>query len=147
MSNRVVIKEVDRESIYMEDCTLKRINWVKFLIGLVLSFGITLITVNMSIGLQTIFHNTFATYLYGTFILIMGFGMVGVAGVAGFFEDWYPAYEISITGDYGNVIYVRKTTPEQDEKEVCQATQRLEARAQEIAKNKREMELIATKCK
>jgi hypothetical protein len=141
-SDLVTIKEVERESIIMEDCDVTKFNWTKFAIIEFAILTTIIVTVNFGVGGFNPDIRTFQIM----FTIFM-FLVISVFTTYFFCFDGFPGWEVRILGHPAERVIIKKTTPEEDQKQVCQAAQSLESRAKEISKKKHEMERIAANCK
>ena len=136
-----VIKTVEREDIVLGDCEIKELRGGSILTLLIISVIVGSIFVFLSPPPDepTIYPLAVLGVILATWCGCMIIMNAVIPPV--------PGYSIRIIGDYTIERRVVKTTPEQDQKEVCQIVQELEPICREKAKKERELERIAQGCK
>ncbi len=147
MSDSVVIKKVERETIVLEDCFVGKFSPI---IALAVFSVLTIFTYSLGVLMISVFGD-FNEQIYK--LPYLALGMAGFftffLGGLGACSEAIPAYEIKILGQHNNDSrrMIIKTTPEADQVAVCRATQELESKARSISRKERELEQIAMKCK
>ena len=148
MSDIVVIKKVERETIVLEDCFVGEFSPI---IALAVFSVLTIFTYSLGALMLSVFGDP--NNQISTIIPYIAWGMGGFftlfLGGLGACSKAIPAYEIKILGQHNNDCsrMIIKTTPEADQVAVCRATQELESKARSISRKERELEQIALRCK
>jgi hypothetical protein len=149
MSDHVVIKKVERETIVLED-TYAYIFTTNSLMILIVC-GIIFFSIGWGFYALCVINAADNLTPYST---TNGIGIGLISGLLslimfegfGMFHEPLPAYEVRILGD-SEYISILKTTPETDQVSICRAAQELEVKARAISKKERELEQIALRCK
>jgi hypothetical protein len=136
-----IVKNVESESIVLDDCEIKELSSVSILILLIISVIAGGIFVFLSPPSDE--HIVYPLAVLGIILATWCGSMI----IMNAFTAPVPGYSIWIVGDYKLEMRVIKTTPEQDQKEVCKIVQELEPICREKSKKKRELDRIAQGCK
>jgi hypothetical protein len=144
-NNEVQIKVIEGQTIMLDECNVGEFSILRLLLIIGISIGFTAFFWGI-IG-TTPTTATEPQALRPVTIIGMGICSFMLMCATGIQYKGVPGFSIRILGELNTRIYITKTTPEQDQKEVCRAVQELEPRAREISKKERELKRIAQGCK
>lgn len=145
-SNEVTVKVVEGQSIKLEECEVGEFSAPRLLFIIVSSIALAAL-VFVFIGTTPKYPATEPAFLRPMVIITTGIFSFMLQCATGIQYKNVPGFSVRLLGDLNSRIYIKKTTPEEDQKEVCRAVQELEPRARSIAKKERELERIAQGCK
>jgi hypothetical protein len=144
-NNEVKIKEIERQSIMLEECSVGQFSAARFLFIIVSSIGVAALLFALTNPPAEAPDGR--SILRSITIIVAGLSTLSLMLGGGIQNKSVPGFCVRILGEYDSRVYIVKTTPEQDQKEVCRVVQELEPRARAISKKDRELERIAQGCK
>lgn len=149
-----LIKQIGDEHIYFDDCQIE--NW-KVVVSIIAILAIIIASLLFMYAPPTTNLENESLYLIGNIVLCIIMGillatlcmlLIIMMSPKSWFSD--PGYNIYISGHSttsGCSIYIKSTSPEEDQIAICKAAKELEPKAKEFDDHEKELERIASKCK
>ncbi len=147
MSDSVVIKEIETETILLEEVEIGVFtgkSWLKLCAGFIIFLGVGWSMAAVAFSISPPPNPILPPITFGIFAGVLSVLFFGALGA---FHDGTLAYSVGLQARSDTRIFIPKTTPGNDQVAICRASKELEDVARSFIKKERELEQIAQKCK